>query len=96
MLNQLAAQGVSIIGLNYKDQNGKALQWLEQKGDPYLFNIVDAQGSLGFDLGVTGAPETYLVDASGIIRYRRVGVVDQRVWDDEINDLYQLLIVEAN
>jgi cytochrome c biogenesis protein CcmG/thiol:disulfide interchange protein DsbE len=45
---------------------------------------------------VTGAPETYLVDANGIIRYRRVGVVDQRVWDDEINDLYQLLIVEAN
>ena len=71
MLNQLAAQGVNIIGLNYKDQNDKALQWLEQKGDPYLFNIVDADGSLGFDLGVTGAPETYLVDTSGTIRYRR-------------------------
>jgi cytochrome c biogenesis protein CcmG/thiol:disulfide interchange protein DsbE len=95
MLNQLAAEGVSIIGLNYKDQNDKALKWLEQKGDPYLFNIVDAQGSLGFDLGVTGAPETYLVDHQGIIRYRRVGVVDQRVWDDEISSLYQQLIGEA-
>ncbi len=95
MLNQLAAEGVSIIGLNYKDQNNKALQWLEQKGNPYLFNIVDAQGSLGFDLGVTGAPETYLVDHQGIIRYRRVGVVDQRVWDDEISGLYQQLIGEA-
>jgi cytochrome c biogenesis protein CcmG/thiol:disulfide interchange protein DsbE len=95
MLNQLAAYGVSIIGLNYKDQNDKALKWLEQKGDPYLFNIVDAQGSLGFDLGVTGAPETYLVDHQGIIRYRRVGVVDQRVWDDEISSLYQQLIGEA-
>lgn len=95
MLNQLAAEGVSIIGLNYKDQNNKALQWLEQKGNPYLFNIVDAQGSLGFDLGVTGAPETYLVDHQGIIRYRRVGVVDQRVWDDEISSLYQQLIGEA-
>ena len=51
MLNQLAAEGVNIIGLNYKDQNDKALQWLEQRGNPYLFNIVDAQGSLGFDLG---------------------------------------------
>ena len=96
MLNQLAAQGVNIIGLNYKDQNDKALQWLEQKGNPYLFNIVDAEGSLGFDLGVTGAPETYLVDTSGTIRYRRVGVVDQRIWDDEINDLYQQLIGEAD
>jgi cytochrome c biogenesis protein CcmG/thiol:disulfide interchange protein DsbE len=96
MLNQLAAEGVNIIGLNYKDKNDQALQWLEQKGNPYLFNIVDAQGSLGFDLGVTGAPETYLVDASGTIRYRRVGVVDQRVWDDEIKDRYQQLIGEAD
>jgi cytochrome c biogenesis protein CcmG/thiol:disulfide interchange protein DsbE len=96
MLNQLAAQGVNIIGLNYKDQNDKALQWLEQKGNPYLFNIVDAEGSLGFDLGVTGAPETYLVDTSGTIRYRRVGVVDQRIWDDEIKNLYRQLIGEAD
>ncbi|MGC6480611.1 MAG: DsbE family thiol:disulfide interchange protein [Porticoccaceae bacterium] len=96
MLNQLAAEGVNIIGLNYKDKNDQALQWLEKKGNPYLFNIVDAQGSLGFDLGVTGAPETYLVDASGTIRYRRVGVVDQRVWDDDIKDLYQQLIGEAD
>lgn len=96
MLNQLAAEGVRIIGLNYKDQNDKALQWLEQRGNPYLFNIVDAEGSLGFDLGVTGAPETYLVDAQGIIRYRRVGVVDQRIWDDEISSLYQQLVGEAN
>ena len=96
MLNKLAAEGVNIIGLNYKDKNDQALQWLEQKGNPYLFNIVDAQGSLGFDLGVTGAPETYLVDASGTIRYRRVGVVDQRVWDDDIKDLYQQLIGEAD
>jgi cytochrome c biogenesis protein CcmG/thiol:disulfide interchange protein DsbE len=95
MLNQLAAQGVGIVGLNYKDQNDKALQWLEQKGNPYLFNIVDAQGVLGFDLGVTGAPETFLVDANGVVRYRRVGVVDQRVWDDEINDLYQQLVGAA-
>ena len=96
MLNQLASNGVSIIGLNYKDQNDKALQWLEQRGNPYLFNIVDAEGSLGFDLGVTGAPETYLVDAKGIIRYRRVGVVDQIIWDDEISSLYRQLVDEPD
>ena len=95
MLNQLATEGVAIIGLNYKDQNQQARQWLEQKGNPYVFNIVDSEGILGFDLGVTGAPETYLVDAQGIIRYRRVGVVDQRVWDDEISGLYQQLLGEA-
>ncbi|MFL2499696.1 MAG: DsbE family thiol:disulfide interchange protein [Porticoccaceae bacterium] len=95
MLNQLATEGVAIIGLNYKDQNQQARQWLEQKGNPYVFNIIDSEGILGFDLGVTGAPETYLVDAQGIIRYRRVGVVDQRVWDDEISGLYQQLLGEA-
>ena len=95
MLNQLATEGVAIIGLNYKDQNQQARQWLEQKGNPYVFNIVDSEGILGFDLGVTGAPETYLVDAQGIIRYRRVGVIDQRVWDDEISGLYQQLLGEA-
>lgn len=95
MLNQLATEGVAIIGLNYKDQNQQARQWLEQKGNPYVFNIIDSEGILGFDLGVTGAPETYLVDAQGIIRYRRVGVIDQRVWDDEISGLYQQLLGEA-
>jgi len=50
---------------------------------------------LGFDLGVYGAPETYLVDAEGIVRQRRVGVVDQRVWDEQFRDLYQQLLSEA-
>jgi cytochrome c biogenesis protein CcmG/thiol:disulfide interchange protein DsbE len=95
MLNQLADMGVAIVGLNYKDQNDKAQTWLEQRGNPYLFNIVDTDGSLGFDLGVTGAPETYLVDAQGVIRHRRVGVVDQRVWDNEFKALYAELVGEA-
>ena len=95
MLNQLADMGVAIVGLNYKDQNDKAQTWLEQRGNPYLFNIVDTDGSLGFDLGVTGAPETYLVDAQGVIRHRRVGVVDQRVWDNDFKALHAELVGEA-
>ena len=55
------------------------------------FNIYDELGSLGIDLGVYGAPETYLVDAQGIIRHRRVGVVDKRVWEAEFAALYQEL-----
>ena len=95
MLNDLAKQGVKIVGLNYKDQRSDAIKWLEERGNPYLFNIFDAEGSLGFDLGVYGAPETYLVDAEGIVRQRRVGVVDQRVWDEQFRDLYQQLLSEA-
>ena len=91
MLNELSQQGVKIVGLNYKDQRAGAKAWLVERGNPYQFNIFDAQGSLGIDLGVYGAPETYLVDAEGIIRHRRVGVVDERVWNAEFRALYEQL-----
>ena len=89
MLNQLAEQGVKIVGLNYKDTRPAAQKWLAERGDPYWLNLFDPQGHLGFDLGVYGAPETYLVDAQGIVRYRRVGVVDERNWEGELGELYR-------
>jgi cytochrome c biogenesis protein CcmG/thiol:disulfide interchange protein DsbE len=79
-LQQLADAGVPIVGVNYKDEDAAALRWLQDLGNPYAVNIADRDGTLGLDLGVYGAPETYVVDASGIIRYRHVGVVDERVW----------------
>jgi cytochrome c biogenesis protein CcmG/thiol:disulfide interchange protein DsbE len=93
-LNQLTQQGVPIYGVNYKDEDQDALRWLQELGNPYRLNIVDADGSLGLDLGVYGAPETYLVDAGGVIRYRHVGVVDERVWRDILQPLYQELLEE--
>jgi len=91
MLNQLAEQGVKIIGLNYKDTRPAAQRWLQQRGDPYRINLFDPRGDLGFDLGVYGAPETYLVDAQGVVRHRRVGVVDERIWAGELGQLYRAL-----
>ena len=82
-LNQLAQSGVRIVGINYKDDSKAARQWLVDLGNPYQWNIVDQQGKLGVDLGVFGAPETYLVDQQGFIRYKHIGVVDQRVWDEK-------------
>lgn len=84
----LADQGVPIYGLNYKDEDGAALRWLEELGNPYRFNIADRDGTLGLDLGVYGAPETYLLDAAGVIRYRHVGVVDEQVWRSTLEPLY--------
>lgn len=71
---------IDIVGLNYKDQRDLALAWLQQLGDPYRFVIYDEKGMLGLDLGVYGAPETYLVDAKGIIRYRHIGVITEQDW----------------
>ncbi|NRA15645.1 MAG: DsbE family thiol:disulfide interchange protein [Oceanospirillaceae bacterium] len=80
-LNKLANnEGVQIVGINYKDERNKAVQWLKRYQDPYIFNIYDEKGGLGLDLGVYGAPETYVVDAQGVIQYRHVGEVNERVW----------------
>jgi len=83
-LLELAQQGISIIGLNYKDDSVKARQWLAELGDPYRLTLADTDGTLGLDLGVYGAPETYVVDAQGVVRYRHVGVVDVRVWQEQL------------
>lgn len=72
--------GVPVIGLNYKDDREAAKEWLVKLQNPYEFNIFDEKGKLGLDLGVYGAPETYIVDKKGVVRFRYVGVVDDRVW----------------
>ncbi|MDD2049752.1 DsbE family thiol:disulfide interchange protein [Pseudomonas putida] len=94
-LNKLAEQGVVIHGVNYKDDNAAAIKWLAEFHNPYQLNISDEQGSLGLNLGVYGAPETFLVDAKGIIRYKHVGVVDATVWREQLAPLYQGLVDEA-
>jgi cytochrome c biogenesis protein CcmG, thiol:disulfide interchange protein DsbE len=91
-LLSLANQGVPIVGLNYKDDRAKAKQWLSELGDPYSLNIYDPKGSFGFDLGVYGAPETYLVDKDGIVRYRHVGEVNKRIWEAQIEPRYRELL----
>ena len=79
-LNTLASEGVRIIGVNYKDDDFKAKQWLSAYGNPYEFNVSDPDGKLGLDLGVYGAPETFLVDSEGIIRAKHIGDLNPRVW----------------
>ena len=90
-LKALADQGVVIYGVNYKDDPDKARQWLQQFGDPYRLTINDEAGQLGIDLGVYGAPETYLLDARGVIRYRHVGALDDQVWREKFLPRIQAL-----
>ncbi|TBU98264.1 DsbE family thiol:disulfide interchange protein [Stutzerimonas kirkiae] len=94
VLNRLAEQGVTIYGIDYKDVNADAIQWLREFHDPYQLNVRDESGSLGMDLGVYGAPETFLIDRQGIIRHKFVGVIDERVWREQLAPLYQQLVDE--
>ncbi|MBK9160339.1 MAG: DsbE family thiol:disulfide interchange protein [Nitrosomonadales bacterium] len=76
LLMQLSRRNiVPIIGLDYKDkpEDGKAV--LRRAGDPYTLSIVDLDGKVGFDYGVYGVPETYVIDKQGIIRYKLIGAV---------------------
>ncbi|MFU9136757.1 DsbE family thiol:disulfide interchange protein [Erwinia tasmaniensis] len=87
-LNVLAAQGVRVVGLNYKDDRGKAINWLNTLGNPYALSLYDGDGMLGLDLGVYGAPETFLIDGKGIIRYRHAGDMNADVWAKEVKPLW--------
>lgn len=90
-LTELAKSGVEIVGVDYKDERSKAIRFLATYGDPYKAIIYDPKGSLGLDLGVYGAPETFIVDGNGVIRYRHAGDVNAKVWAEKLQPIYQKL-----
>ncbi len=74
LLIQLAENKlVEIIGLNYKDTNDAAHQWLMDHGNPYSLVAVDAMGDVGIDYGVYGVPETFVIDQNGFVQLKHVG-----------------------
>jgi cytochrome c biogenesis protein CcmG, thiol:disulfide interchange protein DsbE len=79
--------GLRIVGVNYKDDADQARLWLERYGNPFDMVIQDPDGSLGVELGVYGAPESFLLDASGTVIYKRVGDINPRIWRDELGPL---------
>ncbi len=87
-LLQLAQKNIAIIGINYKDDSSQAQQWLQQLGNPYRFTISDPKGDLGIELGVYGAPETFLV-LNGTILLRHAGVLTPEIWQKNFKPLLQ-------
>jgi cytochrome c biogenesis protein CcmG/thiol:disulfide interchange protein DsbE len=85
LLVKLAAGGeLPIYGLDYKDAEDDALAWLRRHGDPYVQSAVDRDGRTGIDYGVYGVPETYLIDAEGVIRYKQIGPLNAQVIEETI------------
>lgn len=88
MLLELARQNaIPIYGLNYKDKREDAISWLNELGDPYVLSVSDLDGRVGIDFGVYGAPETFLIDRNGIIRFKHIGPLTPEVWKREIDPL---------
>lgn len=83
-LMQLAAQGVPIFGLNYKDNPAAAQRFLGRLGNPYVAIGADTNGRVALDLGVYGVPETFVLDGQGRVVYRHVGPLDARALETKI------------
>lgn len=85
LLMQLATErNIPIYGLNYKDAGSDALRWLEEWGNPYVLTGADADGRVGIDYGVYGVPETFVIDAAGIIRHKHIGALTEMAVQETI------------
>lgn len=80
-----------VIGFNWKDEHADALRWLEQYGNPYFMVLADFEGKTAIDWGIYGAPETFLVDRDGVIRWKHVGPLSDAVIDTELMPLLRKL-----
>ncbi len=85
MLNEIAKTSkVQMIGVNYKDTKNAANRYLDILHNPYDIIIFDPLGSLGLELGVYATPETFIVDQKGLIRYKRIGQMTKKIWNEEV------------
>jgi cytochrome c biogenesis protein CcmG/thiol:disulfide interchange protein DsbE len=80
LLEIARTKAVPIYGLDWKDDRESALAWLAQLGNPYDAVAFDAEGRVAIDWGVYGAPETFLVDASGVVICKQIGPLDMETW----------------
>ncbi|HVS83283.1 MAG TPA: DsbE family thiol:disulfide interchange protein [Pyrinomonadaceae bacterium] len=92
MLLEYAKTGlVPIYGMDLKDDRAAALQMLSEEGNPYVLNAFDADGRVAIDYGVYGAPESYLIDRNGVIRFKQIGAITPDVWQKQILPLAKQL-----
>jgi cytochrome c biogenesis protein CcmG/thiol:disulfide interchange protein DsbE len=81
----------AIVGLNYKDDTRNAQEWLLRLGDPYLLTAVDQDGRAGIDWGVYGVPETFVIDAAGVVRHKVVGPLTKDIWTRDLEPMLRRL-----
>lgn len=89
VLTELAAQGVAVHGIAWRDDPADTRAWLVRHGDPYTAVGVDRTSGAVIELGVSGAPETFLIGRDGRIRFHHVGVLRRDLWEQEIKPLWE-------
>lgn len=89
LLMDLARSGVTIIGVNYKDEPAAARQWLARYGNPFARIAQDRDGRVGLDWGVYGVPETFVLDAQRVIRHKHIGPLTREAWQQDVAGVLQ-------
>ena len=85
VIDALSRSGrLRVIGYNYKDAPDDAKRWLQRFGDPYALILADETGRSAIDFGIYGAPETFLVDADGVVRFKQVGALTPQIIERDI------------
>jgi len=84
LIQYAKTNAVPIYGVDYKDERSTAMQMLADEGNPYTLIASDPDGRLSIDYGVYGAPETFLIDRDGVIRYKQIGPITEEAWQKEI------------
>ncbi len=90
LLEYAKANAVPIVGVDYKyssdtsDERSAAVQLLAELGNPYSLTLYDNDGRVSIDYGVYGAPESFLIDKNGVIRFKQIGPITEDVWRDKI------------
>lgn len=83
--------GLTLVGLNYKDQRAAGSTWLQRLGDPYTVSLFDPQGRIGLDWGVYGVPETFVIDRDGVVRHKHIGPLTPETIRDDLEPLLKRL-----
>ena len=83
---------VPVYGINWREKNASdGPKWLAQRGNPYTFIGDDPKSNVAIALGVTGAPETFIVDKKGVIRYKHSGPINTKSWKNKLWPIVQEL-----
>ena len=93
ILHSLAQQGIPLVGIALKDSEASALQWLKSYGSPYIINLQDPDGVYAEAMGFQGAPETFLIDGDGNVRFHYQGLLQEAVWENRIKTILDSLSV---
>jgi cytochrome c biogenesis protein CcmG/thiol:disulfide interchange protein DsbE len=86
---------IRLVGINYKDVTANAVRFLDELGNPYAAIGVDDRGRAAIDWGVYGVPETFIVDADGVIRYKHIGPIDADALDSTIRPAIDAVLKPA-